>query len=115
MDSTVWVIRDNLLIAPNFIDEQFREEIVNYQMPGCFWHYIRNNIVSNSVAEPHHFYAPPAPGENFDAAPAAPAPAVAPILLYNKAKFLKRTKVYTHVETILFIRICTIFIAENMN
>jgi hypothetical protein len=52
---------------------------------------------------PHNFYAapapPPAPGENFDAAPAAPAPT----LLYIKAKFLKRTKVYTHVETILFI------------
>jgi hypothetical protein len=40
--------------------------------------------------------AAPAPGENFDAAP-APAPA------YSKAKFLKRTKVYTYVETILFI------------
>jgi hypothetical protein len=43
----------------------------------------------------------PAPGENFDAAPAPAAPA--PTLLYSKAKFLKRTKVYTHVETILFI------------
>jgi hypothetical protein len=51
---------------------------------------------SISVAEPHHFYA--APGENFDAAPAP-----APTLLYSKAKFLKRTKVYTHVETMLFI------------
>jgi hypothetical protein len=39
----------------------------------------------NSVAEPHHFYAAPAPGKNFDAAPAAPAPT----LLYSKAKFLK--------------------------
>jgi hypothetical protein len=55
----------------------------------------------SSVAEPHHFYAAPAPGENFDAAPASPAPA--PTLLYSKAKFLKRTKVYKHVETILFI------------
>jgi hypothetical protein len=55
----------------------------------------------SSVAEPHHFNAAPAPGENFDAAPAAPTPA--PTLLYSKAKFLKRTKVYTHVETILFI------------
>jgi hypothetical protein len=55
--------------------------------------------MKGSVAEPHHFYAVPAPGENFDAAPAAPAPT----LLYNKAKFLKRTKVYTHVETILFM------------
>jgi hypothetical protein len=52
----------------------------------------------SGVAEPHHFYAAPAPGENFDA-----APALAPTLLYSKAKFLKRTKVYTHVETILFI------------
>jgi hypothetical protein len=32
-------------------------------------------IVFPSVAEPHNFYAAPAPGENFDAAPAsAPAP-----------------------------------------
>jgi hypothetical protein len=46
-----------------------------------------------SVAEPHHFYAALAPalGKNFDAAPAAPAPA--PTLLYSKTKFLKRTKV----------------------
>jgi hypothetical protein len=50
-------------------------------------------IVLTSVAEPHHFYATPAPaqGKNFDAAPAAPAPA--PTLLYSKTKFLKRTKV----------------------
>jgi hypothetical protein len=58
-------------------------------------------MVCSSVAEPHHFYAAPAPGENFDAAPAPAAPA--PTLLYSKAKFLKRTKVYTPVETILFI------------
>jgi hypothetical protein len=51
--------------------------------------------LKSSVAEPHHFYAAPAPGTNFDAAPAAPAPP----LLYIKAKFLKRTKVITHVET----------------
>jgi hypothetical protein len=38
-----------------------------------------------SVAEPRHFYA--APGKNFDAAPAAPAPA--PSLLYSKAKISK--------------------------
>jgi hypothetical protein len=30
-------------------------------------------MVSTSLAEPHHFYAAPAPGENFDVAP-APAP-----------------------------------------
>jgi hypothetical protein len=61
-----------------------------------------------SVAELHRFYAAPAPGENFDAAPApvapaAAAPAPALTLLYSKANFLKRTKVYIHVETILFI------------
>jgi hypothetical protein len=35
-----------------------------------------------SVAEPHHFYAAPAPGKKFDAAPAP-----APTLLHSKAKF----------------------------
>jgi hypothetical protein len=39
-----------------------------------------------SVAEPLHFYAAPAPGENFDAVPA-------PTLQKSKAKYLKRTKV----------------------
>jgi hypothetical protein len=52
--------------------------------------------VVNSVAEPH--VAAPAPGENFDAAPAP-----APIQLYSKAKFFQLTDVYTHVETILFL------------
>jgi hypothetical protein len=47
-----------------------------------------------SVAEPHHLYAAPAPGINFDAAPAP-----APTLRYSKAQFLKRTEVYTPVET----------------
>jgi hypothetical protein len=45
--------------------------------------------VLTSVAEPHYFNAAPAPGKNFYAAPAAPAPT----LLYSEAKFLKRTKV----------------------
>jgi hypothetical protein len=44
-------------------------------------------VVDSSVAEPHHFYAAPAPGENFDSAPAAPAlapaSALAPTLLYR--------------------------------
>jgi hypothetical protein len=52
---------------------------------------LKNRWLLISVAEPHHFYAAPAPGENFDAAPAPAAPA--PTLLYGKAKFLKRTKV----------------------
>jgi hypothetical protein len=43
-----------------------------------------HSSIYSSVAEPHHFYATPAPGENFDAAPAAPAPA--PNLLDSKAK-----------------------------
>jgi hypothetical protein len=60
------------------------------------------NILFSSVAEPHHSYAAPALGENFDAAPApaaptlapapaapTPAPALAPTLPYSKAKILK--------------------------
>jgi hypothetical protein len=39
----------------------------------------------NSVAEPHHFSAAPAPGKNFAAAPDPAAPA--PTILFNKAKF----------------------------
>jgi hypothetical protein len=74
-------------------------------------YHLNNFCVSTSVAETHHFYAAPAPGENFDAAPApsAPAPsapAPAPTLLYSKAKFLKRTQVSTHVETILYDLYC---------
>jgi hypothetical protein len=68
-------------------------------------------FVYTSGAEPHHFYAAPAPGENFDVALVAPAST----LLHTKAKFLEQTKVYTHAETILFIWFCTILIAENMN
>jgi hypothetical protein len=43
--------------------------------------------IKSSVAEPHNFYATPALGKNFDAAPAP-----APTLLYKKGKFLKRNK-----------------------
>jgi hypothetical protein len=50
-------------------------------------------VFFTSVAELHHFYAAPAPGKNFDAAPALAAPAPAPTLLYRYAKFLKWTKV----------------------
>jgi hypothetical protein len=50
-----------------------------------------SHALAGSVAESHHFYASPAPGKNFDAAPAAPAPA--PTLLYSKTKFLKRLEV----------------------
>jgi hypothetical protein len=68
------------------------------------------------------FFAAPAPasapGENFDAAPALAAPALAPTLLYSKAKFLKLTKVYTHVETILLLfamRAHTVQKGRNLN
>jgi hypothetical protein len=40
-------------------------------------------IITTSVAEPHHFYAAPAPFKNFDAAPDPEAPAPAPTLLYS--------------------------------
>jgi hypothetical protein len=56
-------------------------------------HYGYQKTQNYSVAEPHHFYAAPAPGKHFDAAPDPAAPAPAPTLLYSKAKFLKRTKV----------------------
>jgi hypothetical protein len=36
--------------------------------------YCKYVCVLDSVAKPHRFYAAPAPGENFDLAPAAPAP-----------------------------------------
>jgi hypothetical protein len=52
--------------------------------------FLKYLCVLHTVAEPHHFYAAlaPAPGKNFDAAPAP-----APTPFYSKAKFLKRTKV----------------------
>jgi hypothetical protein len=59
---------------------------LKYQNMIDFLYFSRNSYVLSSVAEPHHFYAAPAPGENFDAAPAP-----APTLLHSKAKFLKRT------------------------
>jgi hypothetical protein len=40
-----------------------------------------------SVAEPHQFYAAPAPGNNFVAALAPKAPAPPPTILYSKASF----------------------------
>jgi hypothetical protein len=40
-------------------------------------------VVQYSVGEPHHFYAAPAPGKNFDASPAPAAPVPAPTLLYS--------------------------------
>jgi hypothetical protein len=52
--------------------------------------------ILNSVAEPHNFYV--APGKHFYAAPAP-----APTQPFSKAKFVKETKVLTHVETIFLI------------
>jgi hypothetical protein len=43
--------------------------------------------ISDSVAEPHHFYAAPSPRENFHTAPAP-----APTQLHTKPMFLKQTK-----------------------
>jgi hypothetical protein len=54
----------------------------------ALWYPFLCLVAVTSVAEPHHFYAAPAPGKNFDAAPAP-----APTLLYDMAKILKRTKV----------------------
>jgi hypothetical protein len=53
----------------------------------------KNLLPSSSVAEPHHFYAAPAPCENFDAAPVAPA--LVHTLLYNEAKFFNELKFNT--------------------
>jgi hypothetical protein len=50
-------------------------------------YFFLSGLVTSSVAEPHHFYAALAPGKNFEAAPAAPAPA--PTQLYSKAKIFK--------------------------
>jgi hypothetical protein len=47
---------------------------------------ICKTLQKSSVVEPLHFYAAPAPGKNFDVAPAP-----APTLLYSKTKCLKRT------------------------
>jgi hypothetical protein len=44
-------------------------------------------------SEPHNFYVAPAPGRNFDVAPAAPAQAPAPTRLYSRRKFLNGVKV----------------------
>jgi hypothetical protein len=75
-----------------------------------------------SVAEPHHFCAAPAPGKNFAAAPAPAVPALAPAptLLYSKAKFSKRTKFWIHVETTVLYLVHVIlydllYVAENIN
>jgi hypothetical protein len=49
--------------------------------------YAASANIQTDVAEPHYFYATsaPAPGKIFDAAPA-------PVLLYRKSNFFKRTK-----------------------
>jgi hypothetical protein len=72
----------------NFDCEFFSGSCIQYRCRYQYWMAWRLTIaraLSVSVAEPHQFYAAPAPGKNFDAAPAAPAPT----LLYSMAKFLK--------------------------
>jgi hypothetical protein len=68
--------------------------------------------VKSSVAEPHYFYAAPAPGENFDAAPA-------PTLLYSKAKVLKNELKFKYRLKLLYLFYMTLYdlqyIGENMN
>jgi hypothetical protein len=75
--------------------QRFIASRVTFVYSVCHLHCFEKAFITTSVAEPHHFYADPAPapGENFDAAPVLAAPAPAPTLLYSKAKFLKRTKV----------------------
>jgi hypothetical protein len=51
--------------------------------------------------EPHHFYAAPAKGEKFDAAPAP-----APTLLYSKPNFLKGIKVNVMSDILFSSDLC---------
>jgi hypothetical protein len=71
----------------------FLKNILYLMLAQAYWmkllpHYSKRCSGKASVAKPHH-YAAPAPGKNFDATPAAPAPT----LLYCKAKFIKLIKV----------------------
>jgi hypothetical protein len=68
---------DNVASAANCM---VAERYFRYTCDRGMWRY--GITVIASVAEPHHFYAAPAPGKNFDA-----APALAPTLPYGKAKF----------------------------
>jgi hypothetical protein len=55
--------------------------------------------------EPHYFYAAPAPGKNFDAAPtpAAPTPAAPALTLpYSKAKFHHMLKLSCSYDSVRF-------------
>jgi hypothetical protein len=63
--------------------------LLNYRNYTIFNSLAKEEIL-DSGAEPHHFYAAPAPSKNINAAPARS-------LLYSKAKFLNITEVYTHV------------------
>jgi hypothetical protein len=89
-------VRANLSLLRRRLGDQQRqqlheeEEETDRQLP-VHNNQVRQDLILNRapktrVAESHHFYAAPALGKNFYAAPA-------PILLYSKAKILKRTKV----------------------
>jgi hypothetical protein len=54
----------------------------------CYHFFLETSHTAVSVAESHHFYVAPAPGENFDAATAP-----APTLLNSKPKIFKEIKV----------------------
>jgi hypothetical protein len=66
---------------------------------------LTTTILFYSVAEPHHFYAAPALGKNFDAAPApAPAPPTpAPIPPLTEPTFLKQAEVNIRVRAIFLL------------
>jgi hypothetical protein len=64
---------------------------------------VTDGLFQHQCAEPHHFYAAPAPGNNFDAAPAS-----APTLLYSQQNFknelkFKHMKLSCSFDTVLFI------------
>jgi hypothetical protein len=68
-------------------------------------------ILGTSVAEPRHFYAAPAqapaPGKNFDAAPA-------PTLQYSRHKFLKELK-FKYTLKLSFSFDSVLFKFQNVN
>jgi hypothetical protein len=68
--------------------------------------------VLKSFAEPHHFEDAPAPGKNFDAAPAPAAKAPATTQLYTKPT-LKKTKVIIRVRAIFFFLFLLIQIVKK--
>jgi hypothetical protein len=65
-------------------------QYVDVSMHGDLWPH--GGPVLNSVAEPHHFFAVPAPGENLYTAPASEATVPAPIPYYMLRQIFKKNK-----------------------